>query len=52
MVKARCPDCDELVQIHDTGEKQHPDRSSHWWTFVLHKQPDKPEICQGSGKRV
>lgn len=52
MAKGRCPNCDELVGLSPTGEKQHPERSSEWWRIDLHRHPTKQEICEGSGKRV
>lgn len=54
MAKARCPECDALVGISPTGEKQSPDSllTSMWWRIDVHKKPDEEKICEGSGKRV
>lgn len=52
MVKTLCPDCSVLQEIVCTGLKQGATGTSMWWSIVLHRHPTKPEICQGSGKRV
>lgn len=52
MVKARCPTCDTLQEIVCTGERQGSTGTSQWWTIVMHKKPNEPEICPGSGKKV
>ncbi len=50
MAKARCPNCDALVGISPTGDKQHPEHSSKWRRVDMHGHEGK--ICEGSGKRV
>ncbi len=50
-MKAFCEDCQRVVDISPTGQKQNPSRgSSTWWLIDVHA--DKGEICNGSGKRV
>ena len=52
MMRAWCPECDELLEITPTGEKRHEGYSSEWQRIVMHKHPTKPEICKGSGRKV
>lgn len=53
MASTRCPDCDALVGISPTRERQHPTRgTSMWWRVDVHKHPNRPELCDGSGKKV
>jgi hypothetical protein len=53
MAMARCPGCDELQKITDTGERRHASRGTDkWWRIDAHKHPLKPEMCDGSGAKV
>lgn len=52
MVKAVCPTCEALVEITPTGEKKKEGWSAEWWQIVMHKKPDEPAICAGSGRRL
>lgn len=55
-VKGICPVCEEagrtfLHEIVDTGKKQHPSKSSHWWQLVLHSD-GQGGLCPGGGKSI
>lgn len=53
MASAWCPDCDTLVGISATGERQHPViGTATWWRIDIHKHPARAELCKGSGKKV
>lgn len=52
MASARCPVCDTLREITPTGEKIGSTGTARWWLIVMHKHPEKPEVCDGSGKKI
>lgn len=49
-VKARCPDCDTLQEITPNGAD--PKKTNKRQRICVHKKPDEPELCLGSGKDV
>lgn len=49
-MKAYCPTCETLVEITPNGVD--PKLSNKRQRIVVHKHPDKPELCPGSGKDV
>ncbi len=52
-MKARCPKCDRLVRIHDTGIAQKPGKSSRWWQIEKHPIRDgHAELCPGGESLV
>lgn len=52
MVRARCPDCDTLREITPTGEPIGNTGTARYWRVVMHKAPDRAELCDGSGKKA
>lgn len=50
MAKAWCPDCDTLVGITPNGVD--PRTTTKRQRIDVHKHPQKPEVCSGSGKDV
>lgn len=52
MAMAVCPDCETPQKITPTGEQKKPGFSAEWWQIDAHKHPEKPEVCDGSGKKV
>ena len=65
MASARCPECDELVSITPTGQRQHPERgTSTWWRVADHPSAVELKVmsdgsiveiqvrCPGSGRKV
>lgn len=54
MVKGYCPCCETLQPITCTGKQQAPGTmfTSQWWIVDAHKDPNKPELCEGSGRRI
>lgn len=52
MVRARCPDCDELVEITPNGAD--PRLTNLRQRLVMHpdKRQQPPQVCDGSGKDV
>jgi len=51
MSQARCPDCDELVEI-TPGEIQRVGFSARWWKLILHPIKGQSKLCPGGGKQV
>jgi hypothetical protein len=52
VVRGTCPDCDALVEITPTGEPIGRAGTACYWRVVLHRRPDAPELCDGSGKKI
>lgn len=50
MAKGYCPVCKELVGISPNGVD--PKLSNKRQRTDVHKSPDKPELCDGSGKDI
>lgn len=50
VVKARCPDCDTLQEITPNGAD--PKKTNRRQRICVHKKPNEPELCLGSGKDV
>lgn len=48
--KAYCPDCDQLIEITPNGAD--PAMTNKRQRLVVHKKPNAPELCLGSGKDV
>lgn len=51
MAQGICPGCGERREIVPKGQIKEG-FSSRWWEVVVHKHPEKAEICRGSGKRI
>lgn len=47
-MKARCPECDELVTITPTGKRRAERGTDEWWRVLEHWREGLP--CKGSGR--
>lgn len=51
VARGYCPDCNELKEI-TPGEQIRPGFSARYWVIVVHKDPWKARLCDGSGKKI
>lgn len=52
-----CPNCEQLVGISPTREKQSENYSSEWQRVDMHAAPDpdnpgQKRVCPGSGRKI